>query len=86
MSYEDLIGHLTRTTALSRGEAERVIADVLGYFGEPVEAFVRRRHRELKAKGLTNDRAFARIRGELRLRVVAAPQFSLRQLRRIVYG
>jgi hypothetical protein len=84
--YEDLIGHLTRTTALSRGEAERVVADVLGYFGEPVEAFVRRRHRELKAEGLTNDRAFTRIRAEMRLRVVAAPQFSLRQLRRIVYG
>jgi hypothetical protein len=84
--HEDLIGHLTRTTALSRGEAERVVADVLGYFGEPVEAFVRRRHHELKAEGLTNDRAFARIRAELRLRMVAAPQFSLRQLRRIVYG
>lgn len=86
MPHEDLLGHLTRTTSLSRGEAERVVADVLGYFGEPVEAFIRRRHRELKAEGLNNDQAFAEIRAELRLRVVAAPQFSLRQLRRIVYG
>lgn len=63
-----------------------MIADVLGYFSEPAEAFVRRRHRELQSRGLTNDRAFELIAAELPLRRVAAPQFSLRQLRRIVYG
>jgi hypothetical protein len=63
-----------------------VVADVLGYFGEPAEAFVRRRHHELQLRGLTNDRAFELIAAELPLRRVAAPRFSLRQLRRIVYG
>jgi uncharacterized protein YoaH (UPF0181 family) len=82
----DLVDHLTRTSPLSRGEAVRVVAEVLGYFSEPAEAFVRRRHRELRAQGLKNEQAFARIAAELPLRRVAPPRLSLRQIRRIVYG
>lgn len=84
--HEDLVAHLTRTTPLSPGEAARVIADVLGYFDEPTEAYVRRRHGELQSRGLTNDQSFKRISAELPLRRVAPPELSLRQLRRIVYG
>jgi len=84
--YEDLIVHLTRTSPLGPGEAARVVAEVLTYFSEPVEEFVRRRHGELKARGLTNDEAFPRIVAELPTRCVAPPELSLRQLRRIVYG
>ncbi|ETK32659.1 hypothetical protein MPTA5024_28515 [Microbispora sp. ATCC PTA-5024] len=84
--FEDLIGHLTRTTSLGPGEAARVVADVLAYFGEPAEEYVRRRHGELKARGLTNDEIFPRISAELSGRRVSAPELSLRQLRRIVYG
>jgi hypothetical protein len=82
----ELVEHLTQTSPLSRGEAERVVAEVLGYFSEPADAFVRRRHRELKAQGLRNEQAFARIAAELPLRRVAPPRLSLRQIRRIVYG
>lgn len=84
--HGELIDHLTRTSPLSAGEAARVVADVLGYFAEPAEDFVRRRHRELKAKGLTNDQAFGTIAVELPLRRVAPPRYSPRQLRRLVYG
>ncbi len=84
--FDDLIAHVTRSSALGVGEAERLIAEVVGYFSEPAETFVRRRHGELKARGLTNDRAFRQIAAELRQRLVAPPQYSLRQLRRIVYG
>jgi hypothetical protein len=85
-AHEELITHLARTSPLSPGEAARVVAEVLGYFGEPVEEFVRRRHRELKTGGLTNEQAFALIAAELPARRVAPPQLSLRQLRRVVYG
>jgi hypothetical protein len=84
--HEDLVAHLTRTSPLSPGEAARVIADVLGYFDEPAEAYVRRRHGELQSRGLTNDQIFKRISAELPTRRVAPPELSLRQLRRIVYG
>ncbi|HUR01963.1 MAG TPA: hypothetical protein VM347_05445 [Nonomuraea sp.] len=84
--YEDLVAHLVRTSGLGPGEAARVVADVLSYFSEPVEEFVRRRHSELKSRGLTNDEIFPQVAAELRGRRVAPPELSLRQLRRIVYG
>lgn len=84
--HDDLIAHLTRTSVLGPGEAARVVADVLAYFSEPTGAFVRRRHAELKARGLVNDEIFPRIAVELQARRVAAPELSLRQLRRVVYG
>nr|WP_153426617.1 hypothetical protein [Streptomyces alkaliphilus] len=81
-----MIDHLTRTTPLGRGEAARVVLDVLAYFDETVEEYVRRRHRELQARGLRNTAIFEVVSEELRHRAVAPPELSLRQLRRIVYG
>lgn len=85
-AHEELVTHLVHTSPLSQSEAVRVVAEVLGYFGEQVEEFVRRRHRELKTGGLTNEQAFALIAAELPDRRVAPPQLTLRQLRRVVYG
>ncbi len=84
--YDDLVAHLSRTSPLSPGEAARVVADVLAYFAEQAEDFVRRRHAELRARGLTNDQIFEHVAAELPLRRVAPPELSVRQLRRIVYG
>jgi hypothetical protein len=84
--HDELLDHLANSTPLSRGEAARVVLDVLAYFGETVEEFVRRRHRELQSGGLRNPAIFERILAELPHRAVAPPALSLRQLRRIVYG
>jgi hypothetical protein len=84
--YTDLVDHLTRTTPLSAGEAARVVDEVVAYFGEPVGAFVRRRHAELQRGGHTNDQIFTRLGAELATRRFAPPELSTRQLRRIVYG
>ena len=84
--YDDLIAHLVRSTPLNAGEAARVVAEVVGYFAEELPEFVRRRHAELKDRGLTNDQIFAVVGAELAVRRVAPPQLSARQLRRMVYG
>lgn len=84
--HDDLVDHLVRTTHLPAGVARRVVGDVVAYFSEPVEAVVRRRHRELQASGRTNPDIFDRIAAELAARPVAAPALTARQLRRIVYG
>ncbi|MFE0100232.1 hypothetical protein [Streptomyces sp. NPDC059009] len=84
--HDDLVDHLTRSTPLQRGEALRVIQDVLAYFDETTEEFVRRRHRELQGQGLVNAAIFERIAADLEYRAVAPPELTLRQLRRIVYG
>ena len=84
--HDELVDHLTRSTPLSRGEALRVIQDVLAYFDETTTEYVRRRHRELQAQGLVNAEIFERIEADLKYRAVAPPELTLRQLRRIVYG
>jgi hypothetical protein len=84
--HPDLVAHLVRSTPLSEGEADRVVAEVLEWFAEPVAEFVRRRHRELAARGLTNDRIFATVGAELSGRLFPAPPLTPRQLRRLVYG
>lgn len=84
--HDELVDHLVRSSPLSPSEASRVVAEVLNYFAEPLDAFVRRRHRELQVRGWHNDRIFAALGAELAARRVAPPALSARQLRRIVYG
>lgn len=83
---EDLVGYVERTTRLSRQEAARVVADVLAYFSESTEQFVRRRHSELQAQALRNPEIFERIAVELVERRFASAALSARQIRRLVYG
>jgi hypothetical protein len=81
-----LVDHVATSTGLTTAEAARVVDDVLAFHAEPVEDYVRRRHAELKTYGARNPEIFAALAEELAHRVVAAPQLSERQLRRIVYG
>jgi hypothetical protein len=83
---DDLLDHLVRTTALSRDQAMRIVAEVLTYFDESLETFVRRRHRELQAEGLANAAVYKRIKNDLKFWRIAAPETSERQIRRIIYG
>ena len=86
VDHEDLIRQLGRTTGLPAGVVARVVDDVLAYFDETVEEFVRRRHRQLQRRGHTNERIFEQIAAELPARRFAPAELSLRQLRRLVYG
>jgi hypothetical protein len=81
-----LVAHVVATTSLTPGEAARVVEDVIAFHAQPVEDYVRARHASLKTYGAKNPEIFARIAEELAQRVVAAPELSERQLRRIIYG
>jgi hypothetical protein len=84
--WDELVGHLVRTTALPAGTAKRVVEEVVAYCSESTDTLVRRRHRELQAAGFANPDIFEHIAAELALRPVAAPRLSERQIRRIIYG
>jgi hypothetical protein len=84
--WDELVDHLVQTTSLPPTAARRVVEEVVTYCGEPAEAFIRRRHRELQQSGWANPAIFRRVLGELAGRPVAAPTFSERQVRRIIYG
>lgn len=82
----DLVRYVTISTGLPHATASRVIADVLAYYGEPVEDFVRRRHHEMRLRQVRNADIWPAIGAEIPARRFGAPPLSERQLRRIVYG
>ncbi|MGH3273111.1 MAG: hypothetical protein ACRDNZ_02145 [Streptosporangiaceae bacterium] len=82
----DLIDRVADSAGLTSAEAARVVQDVLAWYREPVEDFVRRRHAHLHLYGRRNPEIFGLIEAELAGRLVQAPPLSQRQLRRIVYG
>ncbi|HET9657603.1 MAG TPA: hypothetical protein VFP72_19790 [Kineosporiaceae bacterium] len=84
--HGELVVRICRSTGLPGNVAARVLDDVLAFFEEDVEEFVRRRHRELQRRGLTNERIFEQLSAELPDHRFAPPQLSVRQLRRLVYG
>jgi hypothetical protein len=83
---DDLVTHLQRTTLFGRAEVLRVIAEVVSYFDETFEQFIRRRHSELKTESLSNPDIYARIAVELQTWRVKAPTLTERQIRRVIYG
>jgi hypothetical protein len=82
----DLLSHLVGVSRLSRDEAMRLVAEILAYFSEDLEGYVRRRHAELQAEGHPNLLIYRRIARELEARRFPAPLMSERQIRRIIYG
>jgi hypothetical protein len=82
----DLVDRVASSAGLTPAEAARVVQDVLAFYREPVEEYVRRRHAYHQLYGKRNPEIFALIADELACRLVAAPPLSQRQLRRIIYG
>ena len=85
-ALDPLLDHLQRSSPLRRSEAERLVGEVLAWFSEDPDAFVRRRHRELQRRGVPNAEAYGRIATELAARPVPGPRLSDRQIRRVIYG
>jgi len=82
----ELIDHLTRVSPLDARQARRCVEEVLAYFSESLEAFVARRHGELRAEGLANPVIYRALAAELARRRFPAPALSERQIRRLIYG
>ena len=83
---QDLVRHVAASTGLDEATATRVVADVVAYFGQTVEDFVRQRHSELKDLNQRNDDIWPRLAAEVSDRRFLVGDLTERQLRRIVYG
>jgi len=82
----DLISHLSQLTALSEAQSSQVVAEVLAFFNEDIETFIRRRHHELQQQGFSNAKIFSTIQDELDGRLFPAEEISERKIRRMIYG
>src|SRR5688572_8329804 len=82
----ELVDYLARSSRLTPQEAARLVQEVLAFMSEVREDFVRRRHLALQAQGLSNRAIYLQISAELAVRRFRAPEYSERQIRRIIYG
>lgn len=82
----ELVEYLARSSRLSLPEATRLVNEVLAFMSEVPEDFIRRRHLALQAQGLSNRDIYLQIAKELEARRFRAPEYSERQIRRIIYG
>jgi hypothetical protein len=82
----ELVDYLARSSRLTPQEAARLVNEVLAFMSEMPEDFIRRRHLALQAQGLSNRAIYLQIGDELAARRFRAPQYSERQIRRIIYG
>ena len=82
---QDLVRHVAVSTGLDEATAARVVADVVAYFGQTVEDFVRQRHTDLKDMNKRNDDIWPRLAAEVSDHRFRAGGLTERQLRRIVY-
>jgi len=83
---DDLVAYVARSSGLEPSQARRIVDDVLSYLSESPEDFVRRRHSALLRLGRKNEEIYGRIAEEVAARRFPAPPYSLRQIRRIIYG
>jgi len=82
----ELLTHLENTLGISQGKAMRVVEEIFAYYGESVEEFVLRRHRDLQAEGVNNAAGFVQIEDELTQSRFRSPTLTVRQIRRLIYG
>ena len=82
----ELIDHLCRSSRLTAQEATRVVSDVLAYFDDTPDAFLRQRHQELQLLGYNNSDIYAALQRELQARRFSCKPMSTRQIRRAIYG
>lgn len=88
MNIDDaLLSYLSQSTGLPRNTCARIALDVLAAHNETLEAFVVRRHAELKAStDLKNEQIYTRIVAEVPEQRFVVRQISARQVRRFIYG
>jgi len=82
----DLLEHLCRLGAPDSHTAARLLAEVLAFYDETPDDFIRRRHRELQLAGFANSAIYRLLLQELPTRRFAAGSRSERQIRRAIYG
>ncbi len=78
--------HLQETYNLSEKQVDLLFEEFSSYYRESAEAFIRRRHNEMKDEGLKNTQIYKILKSEIEDRRFSCDDLSERQIRRIIYG
>lgn len=78
--------HLLSSYSLGKVELYRLLDDLSGAFDESVESYIQKRHLALQKEGKKNAFIYEVIQRELKTHRFIAPELSIRQIRRVIYG
>lgn len=83
---EHLINHLRRHSTLSETEALKIIEEIIAFYNETPQSFIRRRHYELQKSGMANAAIYTQIGHEIQGHRFISEPMTTRQIRRAIYG
>lgn len=83
---EQFKNYLLSSYPVDESLLSHLVEDLGDYFSTEVKDFISQSHQELQKEGLKNDEIYLQIHKQLKERRFAAPELSLRQIRRIIYG
>lgn len=83
---EQFKSYLLSSYPIDESYLNHLIEDLGDYFSTDVKDFIGLRHQQLQKEGLKNNEIYLQIHDELKKRRFVAPELSLRQIRRIIYG
>ena len=78
--------HLLESYDIKPEMLDRLITDIWALTARDPQEWVQQRHAALQQSGLRNDEIWRTIQIELAQGRFAAPAYSLRQIRRLIYG
>lgn len=86
MIPERLRTHLMRNYGFSDELIQQLWQDLLAFFVDNHEEYIRCRHLELQDQGMKNEQIYHVLRKEVLKMLFPGPKLTDRQIRRIIYG
>lgn len=83
---KDFESYLLSRINIAQKDLYNLLDELSGYFNREVQEFIQERHFELQQQGLKNNTIFQQIQKEIQQRRFCAPELTIRQIRRIIYG
>jgi hypothetical protein len=78
--------YLLATYDLEPGILDRLVKDIWSFTKDTSEEWIQKRHSQLQSSGKRNEEIYAQIAQEVAASRFAAPVYTIRQIRRIIYG
>ncbi len=83
---EDLKKYLQVTTNLSDKEINKIIEEINEFYNLSYQEYIKKNHLKLRAEGYKNEEIYEILSEKVKQMRFKAPDLSIRQIRRIIYG
>ncbi len=83
---DDFLNYLLANHSIEKKELIRLLDDISGALDSTVQDYIQERHFTLQKEGKRNSEIYSQLQKEIKNLRFVAPDLSVRQIRRIIYG